>query len=333
MQTQRVAVGSMKDKLSLKNCRKMEVLIPYNKSQKFDRNEQKRIIEEVSVYNKKAERNLRDYHQKTNELMSYLPKKLEIELPTETKEKQTFIHNFSNNLKNRIDCYSNSFYYRDIVKELKNNQNIDKLIKGKELNILEYRFGKKEIEELKSREFKYVEVKHTTELGTIKGHKEDILFNLPTRARQVIKTNDILLPRPIGSTEEIAIVPEEYNNQLCSTGFIIIQPENYDNIFLLWGILKSELVQRQFFYLQSGSLQPEITPRNFKEKVLIPIPHKDIQQEIINEIRKKMKEAKNLLNEYNYNKQKAKQFFLDMLLKDLKANHSHSPPNGTSILL
>ena len=76
----------------------------------------------------------------------------------------------------------------------------------------------------------------------IQGYKEDILFNLPTRARQIIQTNDILLPRPIGSTEEIAIVPEEYVNQLCSTGFIIIRSKNYDNALLLWSILKSDLV-------------------------------------------------------------------------------------------
>jgi len=316
LQTHRLSVGSLQDKLSLMNCKNINIIIPYDtKTDNFDINEQYRIINEVSVYNKKVEDNLEDYNKRIGELRIIVSDKLKIKLPIEPAEEQIAIYGFSNNLKDRIDCYSHSNYYQDIVKKLKENREIDKLIKGKELNILENRIGKKELEELKAQEFKYIELKHTSELDMIKGYKEDISFNLPTRARQIIKTNDILLPRPIGSTEEIAIVSEEYNNQLCSTGFIIIRPKNYDNALLLWSILKSDLVQKQLFYLQSGSLQPEITPKNFKEKVLIPIPKEEIQKEIIKKTREKTEQAKYFLEEYKTNRQKAKQVFLDMVLK------------------
>ncbi len=67
--------------------------------------------------------------------------------------------------------------------------------------------------------------------------------------------------------------------------------------------------------MQSGSLQPEITPKNFKEKVLIPIPKEEIQKEIIKETKEKMEQAKYFLKEYKTNKQKAKQVFLDIVLK------------------
>lgn len=280
---------------------------------------QEQIVNEVKNYENKSWNNLKAYKERIKGINRSLIDKLNIKLPIEPIGEQISICGFSNNLKERIDCYSHSTYYQDIVKKLKEklkeNQEIDKLIKGEELNILEDRIGKKELEELKVQEFKYIEVKHTAELGMIKGYKEDILFNLPTRARQIIQTNDILLPRPIGSTEEIAIVPEEHNNQLCSTGFIIIRPKNYDNALLLWSILKSDLVQKQLFYLQSGSLQPEITPNNFKEKVLIPIPKEEIQKEIIKKTREKMEQAKYFLEEYKINRQKAKQVFLDMVLK------------------
>jgi len=315
IQTRRLSVGSMKDKLSLRNCRNLEVLIPRDsKTKKFDVNEQNKIIEKVSLYNESAKSNIKDYHKKINEIKEIIPKKLKIKLPDEFTEEETFTYNLSDDHKNRIDCYSHSDYYQNIVKNIKQSKNIE-VIKGKELNISKNRIGKKELEELKAQEFKYVEVKHTTELGTIKGHKEDILFNLPTRARQIIQTNDILLPRPIGSTEQIAIVPEEYDNQLCSTGFIVIRPKDYDNTLLLWSIIKSDLVQKQLFYLQSGSVQPEITPKNFKEKVLIPIPKEEIQKEIIRKTREKMERARCFLDEYKTNRQKAKQVFLDMVLK------------------
>ena len=40
-----------------------------------------------------------------------------------------------------------------------------------------------------------------------------------------------------------------------------------------------------------------------------------MQQEIINEIKEKINQAKNLLDGYKTSRQKAKQVFLDMILK------------------
>lgn len=278
-----------------------------------DINDQEKIIDAVKKCENKSWSNLKAYSEIIKEINMFIITKLNIKLPIETTREQSFVYDFSNNLSDRIDCYSHSIYYQNVVKILRENQDIE-IIKGKELNIVNDKLEKKEVDELKAQQFKYVELKHTTELGMVKGHKEDILFNLPTRARQIIQTNDILLPRPIGSTEQIAIVPEEYNNQLCSTGFIVIRPKDYNSALLMWGILKSELVQTQLFYLQSGSLQPEITPTNFKEKVLIPLPNKLIQQEIINDLKEKINQAKELLTDYEINRQNANQIFLEMLL-------------------
>lgn len=293
--------------LSLEEIGSIILLLPIEK-------EQLKILDEIKQLKEKAERNLKDYHKKINEIKEIVPKKLKIKLSDEPKKEEIFSYNILDGLKNRIDCYFHSTYYQDIVKKLKKSQEI-KLINGRDLDIIEDRIGRKELEELKEQEFKYIEVKHTTELGTIKECKEDILFNLPTRARQIIKTNDILLPRPIGSTEQIAIVPEKHNGQLCSTGFVVIRPENYDNAILLWCILKSDLIQKQLFYLQSGSVQPEITPTNFKEKVFIPIPKEEIQKEIIKDTREEIEQAKYFFEEYKTNRQKAKQVFLDIILK------------------
>jgi len=275
---------------------------------------QEQIIKKVKKHENKAQEKLKGYYKAVQEFSRFFSNKLNIKLTTETKNPETFIFNFSNSLGSRIDCYSHSTYYENIVKKLKKNQKIAKLIKGEELNILENKIRKNELEELKTQKVKYIEVKNTTKSETIKGHKEDILFNLPTRARQVIKTNDILLPRPIGSTEQIAIVPQKYNNQLCSTGFIVIRPENYDRALLLWTILKSDLVQKQLFYLQSGSLQPEITPTNFKEKVLIPIPNKKIQNEIIEEIKDKITKSNKIIEEAEKLLVQAREEFIKVFL-------------------
>ncbi len=67
------------------------------------------------------------------------------------------------------------------------------------------------------------------------------------------------------------------------------------------------------FYLQSGSLQPEITPVNFKEKIIIPIPNKRIQNEIIKIIKDKIVKSNKILKEANNLFAQAEKEFIDSL--------------------
>jgi len=165
------------------------------------------------------------------------------------------------------------------------------VIKSPDLNIIS---AMKEVEreENKSHVFKYVDIGNTEkDLGEIKGYEEDILLNLPSRAKMRGKKNDILIPRPIGSTQGIVKVSSEFNNQLFTTGNIQLRPHNEDDSFLLWTMLKSNIMQKQFFYLQSGCSQPEISPNNFKKYVLFPFPKGEIRKEMMNKSKEYYQEA------------------------------------------
>lgn len=212
-------------------------------------------------------------------------------------------------INDRLDCYSHSPIYNKLVNKLRSGERKGKfdLIPASDLNIIEDTIKKKEYDKIETNNYKYLRLGDTDkDLGLILGIEEDLLINLPTRARQKIETNDILISRPIGSTEGVVKVPEELNNQLCSTGFIIIRPEDEDEALLLWAIMKSDLVQKQFFYLQSGHSQPEITPENFKEKILIPLPNKRVRDKIIDAVKKDIKEAKHYKKKYNISLEKAR---------------------------
>ncbi len=119
---------------------------------------------------------------------------------------------------------------------------------------------------------------------------------------------------PIGSTEGIVKVPKEFDGQLCSTGFIIIRPKNEEEALLLWAIMKSNLVQKQFFYKQSGSLQPSITPENFKEMVLIPMPKDKLKNNIIKQVKEDIKDATNFKEKYNISLDKARNILKESIL-------------------
>jgi type I restriction enzyme S subunit len=207
-----------------------------------------------------------------------------------------------------------SYELKKLIHDLNNLGNNYNLIYGKDLKIVN-RLNQEDFKKLTTKEFKYIEVKHSTKQpNLINGYVEDVLIALPSRARQIIKENDILLPRPILSTEKIVIVPKEFNGQICSTGYIVIRPKDYDEACLITSILKSPIVQRQLFLLQSGSIQPEITPSDFK-KIIIPIPESNKEKErIIKNFKQELKEAKDYRQEYNNKRKEAENTFLKELL-------------------
>jgi len=205
-------------------------------------------------------------------------------------------------IEDRFDPYNHQPSYKKLIKNLKELESQGKITleKGDKFNIVN-QMSKVEVKSNETKMFKYIDIGNTEkDLGQIKGHEEDILLNLPTRARMVIKENDILIPAPVHSASGIVIVPKEYDGQLCSTGFIVIRPKDLEETILLYAILKSETVQKQFFHLQSGINQQSITNDNFKKFVLLPMPKQpSVRKEMIEKIGQLRISATQLKKEYN----------------------------------
>ncbi|MBI4159249.1 N-6 DNA methylase [Candidatus Woesearchaeota archaeon] len=219
-------------------------------------------------------------------------------------------------LKGRLDCYSHMPSYKKLLKELKNLEKDGKveLLKGEDLDVID-QMSKEEYDKLKTKTFKYIDIGNTEkDLGMIRGSEEDLLIALPTRARMLIKENDILIPAPVHSASGIIIIPKEYEGQLCSNGFIVIRPKDYSEAVLIYTILKSEFLQKQFFHLQSGINQQMITDRNFKNFVYIPIPKKVYDKEkMIKNIKSLIGEAKKLKENYSEKLVKIQDEFLEVI--------------------
>ncbi len=205
-------------------------------------------------------------------------------------------------IEDRLDCYNHQPSYKKLLRYIHSLESSGKITikRGKDLDIIK-QMSKKEYEANKLKMLKYIDIGNTEkDLGQIKGYEEDLLINLPTRARMQIKENDILIPAPVHSASGIVIIPKEFDGQLCSTGFIVIRPKDREEMILLYAILKSDIVQKQFFHLQSGINQQSITDDNFKELVLLPIPRQDkVKEEMINKVRELRGKASELKKEYN----------------------------------
>ncbi|MDD4110145.1 MAG: restriction endonuclease subunit S [Clostridia bacterium] len=249
---------------------------------------QREILDKINELKKKVEEEQNLYQNTLHKLNTVLDEYTNLNLSNISK---TWITP-SEKIFDRIDCYFNS-QQLEKIQEIINNLDKDKfeIVKAKKLDVISV-MDKTERESNKTHIFKYVDIGNTEkDLGWILGFEEDILFNLPSRAKMKGMEDDILIPRPIGSTQGIIKIPSDFDGELFTTGNIQIRPKNKDEAILLWVMLKSDIMQKQFFYLQSGCSQPEISPNNFKKYVLFPFPKGKIREEIIKKSSERYKEA------------------------------------------
>jgi len=93
----------------------------------------------------------------------------------------------------------------------------------------------------------------------------------PSRARKVIKANDIIVATTRPNLNAVAIVPENFNNQICSTGFCVLRPSvDLNASYLFFFVQTGEFVE-SLSNLVKGALYPAVTDNQVKSQ-LIPLP-------------------------------------------------------------
>ncbi len=122
------------------------------------------------------------------------------------------------------------------------------------------------------KEFIYIDISSVdVTTGIITNPQELLGEEAPSRARKVVKSGDIIISTCRPTRGAIAIVPEELDNQICSTGFCVIRAKEGVNNQYLHFILRSALVKEQFRKFSTGSSYPAILDSDV-EKTIIPLP-------------------------------------------------------------
>jgi len=127
-------------------------------------------------------------------------------------------------------------------------------------------------------EYKYIELANIGKTGDIKGCTIALGSELPTRARRKVNTNDVIISSIEGSLDSCALITEEYDNALCSTGFYIISSNKINSETLLV-LFKSEPIQNILKKGCSGTILTAINKTEF-QNIPIPIIDKQIQEKI-----------------------------------------------------
>jgi type I restriction enzyme S subunit len=102
----------------------------------------------------------------------------------------------------------------------------------------------------------------------------------PSRARKLVKTNDIIFATIRPTLQRVAIVPEHLDRQVCSTGYFVLRPKPGINHRFVFYSLFTEDFTGQMESLQKGASYPAVTDGDVREQV-IPVPPLAEQQRIV----------------------------------------------------
>lgn len=113
---------------------------------------------------------------------------------------------------------------------------------------------------------------------------------LPSRARRLIKKDDVILSSIEGSLDSIALVTDEYDSAICSTGFYVVKSK-YINPETLTLLFKNKYIQMILKQECSGTILTNVTKDNLA-KVVLPIINKEIQELISSKIQQALNDYK-----------------------------------------
>jgi type I restriction enzyme, S subunit len=132
-----------------------------------------------------------------------------------------------------------------------------------------------------NKEFIYIDVSSVNnktlsieETSLIKGK------DAPSRARKLIKAGDVIFATVRPTLKRIAVIPEEYDRQVCSTGYFVLRGKEFINNKYLFYYLQTDSFNERMEKLQKGASYPAVTDTEVKEQIISypPLPK---QQRIV----------------------------------------------------
>lgn len=145
--------------------------------------------------------------------------------------------------------------------------------------------------------FSYVELADIdASIGIIQSASKVKGEEAPSRARRILKENDVIVSSVEGSLEKVALVDEEYEGSLASTGFFQFRTTKiFPEVLLI--LSKSIVLQAQLKKECGGTILTAV-PKGSIKRLIIPNIPPEIQQKIaslVQQSHESRKKAKQLL--------------------------------------
>lgn len=158
-------------------------------------------------------------------------------------------------------------------------------------------------------EFPYIEISEIDlSSGKINNVSMVLISEAPSRAKMVVRTNDIIVSTTRPHRGAISLIDAEKDGYIASTGFAILRNLKTDLVSkeYLYYILRTQICLLQMLQRSSGGSYPAITAEELRN-IYIPIPDKAIQQEVVNDIKAFIEKAEQLKGDAKTDFENAKQ--------------------------
>lgn len=136
--------------------------------------------------------------------------------------------------------------------------------------------------------FRYVDISSVDNQRKVITEARQLLGKeAPSRARQVIRTNDVLVATTRPNLNAVALVPPELDNAICSTGFCVLRSNGNVEPEFLFAFAQTEEFVRGLSEIVKGALYPAVTDRQVRGKKL-PLPPLPEQRRIAARLREQL---------------------------------------------
>jgi type I restriction enzyme M protein len=233
------------------------------------------LIENIVIYSKNISDNSKQLYQEAEELLL-----TELGLKDwQPKEDNITVKSFSSSFVNsgRLDAEYYQPKYDQVINQIKQYKQGFNLL-SKICKLHDQNFNP-----VDDKEYKYIELSNIDSNGQINDSTIDYGLNLPTRARRLVKANQVIISSIEGSLDKCAIVSDRFDKSICSTGFYVIDSSIINSETLLV-LFRSNLMQLQLKQGCSGTILTAINKDAFNSLIL-PLIDNKIQTQIKDKIK------------------------------------------------
>ena len=134
----------------------------------------------------------------------------------------------------------------------------------------------------KNNNFQYVDLTSVSRDDfSIAETKEVNSKNAPSRAKKVIKNNDVIFGTTRPTLMRVTRIPEEFNNHICSTGFTVLRAKK-ERVLpqFIYYFIRSERFMNRMESVQTGASYPAVSDAKVME-TKIPLPPLAEQKKIV----------------------------------------------------
>lgn len=230
---------------------------------------QKLIKKICSIFKKLMQQSIELYKQAEDSFLSY------IGLVTPLENDLYTVKDFSKSVlkSGRFDAEYYQPKYDLIVSSLNTKETLESICNLYDENYLPD----------EEKYYRYIELANVGGYGEITDTGSIVGEELPTRARRIVKSGQVIVSSIEGSLQSCALITDEFDGAICSTGFYVVDSDKLSSETLLV-LFKSEAIQELLKQRCSGTI---LTSINKDEFLSLPLPKidEDIQAKISEQIK------------------------------------------------